>query len=145
MKFLFQICLKVCIIMIIMILTVYFEVEYMSGLDMVWAVRGLHLFSSFRLRAIYYRPAAHLAKLLLLVLYAATFRSIGAQAFGMTGLLLLLALAILALRPFRLTVFNVAMAVGYFCLTGDALFGAIITQFNPTQVRRLGGGGCARR
>ena len=110
----------------------------MSGLDMVWAVRGLHLFSSFRLCAIYYRPVVHLVKLLILILYAATFQSTSAQAISMTVLLLLVALLVLAVRPFRLTIFNVMMAVGYFCLTGNALFGAVITQFNPTQVRKKG-------
>ncbi|KAK7099717.1 hypothetical protein V1264_022782 [Littorina saxatilis] len=110
------------------------EVEYMSGLDVVWAVRGLHLFSSYRLRAVYYRPAVHMVKLLILVLYAATFQNTGAQAISMTVVLFLVVLLVLAVRPFRLTVFNVVMVICYSCLTGDALFGAIITQFNPTQV-----------
>ena len=111
------------------------QAEYMSGLDMVWAVRALHLFSSFRLRAIYYRPTMHLVKLVILVIYAATFQSSSAQAFGMMGLLVVVALVALAVRPFRLTVFNVVLVFGYFCLTADALFGGVITQFNPTQVR----------
>ncbi|XP_076462253.1 uncharacterized protein LOC143294718 [Babylonia areolata] len=110
------------------------EVEYMSGLDVVWTVHAFHLFSSFRLRAIYYRPLAHLVKLLVLVLYAATFQSIRAQAISMVVVLLLLALLILAVRPYRLTAFNVAMAMGYFCLSGDALFGAVLTQYDPTEV-----------
>ncbi|KAL8586792.1 hypothetical protein ACOMHN_061305 [Nucella lapillus] len=110
------------------------EVEYMSGLDVVWTVHAFHLFSSFRLRAIYFRPAVHLLKLLLLVLYGATFQSISAQATSMMVLLLLAALLTLAVRPFRLTVFNVAMAMGYFCLAGDALFGTVLTQFDPTEV-----------
>lgn len=110
------------------------EVEYMSGLDVVWAVKSLYLFSSFNLRAIYYRPVAHMVKLLLLVIYAASFQNISGQAMGFAVVLLLVAVGMMVLRPFRLMLFNVVTSLGYFCLTGDAVFGAVITQFRLAEI-----------
>ena len=56
------------------------------------------------------------------------------QAISYSLVLLFIAITFVAVRPFRLTLFNVVAALGYFTLTGDAVFGAIITQFNPTQI-----------
>lgn len=110
------------------------QVEYMSGLDVVWEVRSFYIFSSFRLRGIYYRPITHFIKLTILIIYAATFQSIMAQAICMAVLLTLLGLVALLVRPFRVTAFNIMLVLGIMCLAGDAIFGTVITQFSPIEV-----------
>lgn len=110
------------------------EVEYMSGLDVVWAVRGFHIFSSFHLRAIYFRPSAHLIKFLILIIYAATFRVLLAQAVCIGVILFFSAIFGIAARPFRIMAFNVMFVVGCFCLVGDAVYGGMLTQYNAVEV-----------
>lgn len=111
------------------------EVEYMSGLDVVWAVRGFHIFSSFHLRAIYYRPIAHLVKLLLLIFYAATFRSLLAQAVCAGVVLFIVGVFAAVARPFRITAFNIMLSLGCACLVGDAVFGGMLSQYNSVEVK----------
>ncbi|XP_050403384.1 uncharacterized protein LOC126819417 [Patella vulgata] len=110
------------------------EMEYMSGLDVVWVVKGFHLFSSFNLRAIWYRPIMQIFKLTLLVVYTAAFSHIFAQAIATASVLFVFWLLILILRPFRLTSFNVLLGFGYLCLIGDAVFGSSIASYKPSQV-----------
>ncbi|RUS78397.1 hypothetical protein EGW08_013845, partial [Elysia chlorotica] len=110
------------------------EVEYEAGLDIVWAVQGFHLFSSFRLCAVYYRPIAHLFKLLLLVFFSALFYEIHAQAICVAVALSLAAITVLVVRPFRVTSFNVALCLSLGSLAGNALFGSVVTSVTPATV-----------
>ncbi|KAK7501125.1 hypothetical protein BaRGS_00007610 [Batillaria attramentaria] len=110
------------------------EVEYMSGLDVVWAVRGFHIFSSFRLCAIYYRPVAHIVKFLMLIAYAATFQSLLAQAVCIGIVMGAVGIFGAVARPFRITAFNVMLVLGCACLVGDAVYGGMLTQYNAVEV-----------
>nr|KAG5709594.1 hypothetical protein BaRGS_001644 [Batillaria attramentaria] len=111
-----------------------FKVEYMSGLDVVWAVRGFHIFSSFRLCAIYYRPVAHIVKFLMLIAYAATFQSLLAQAVCIGIVMGAVGIFGAVARPFRITAFNVMLVLGCACLVGDAVYGGMLTQYNAVEV-----------
>ncbi|GFN79129.1 hypothetical protein PoB_000563500 [Plakobranchus ocellatus] len=110
------------------------EVEYEAGLDVVWAVQGFYLFSSFRLCAVYYRPLVHMIKLLLLVFFSALFLEIHAQAICTAVILALSAIAVPLVRPFRVTSFNVALGLSLGCLAGNAVFGSVVTSVTPADV-----------
>ncbi|XP_025111516.1 uncharacterized protein LOC112574565 [Pomacea canaliculata] len=110
------------------------EVEYMSGLDVVWEVEGFHIFSSFRLNAVYYRPVIHTLKLILLVIYAMAYQHITVQAVLVAVVLFIMAVTGGVLRPFRVMLFNIVFVLGFFCLAGDAIFGSVITQYSSVEV-----------
>ncbi|ESO89671.1 hypothetical protein LOTGIDRAFT_234257 [Lottia gigantea] len=110
------------------------EMEYMSGLDVIWVVKGFHLFSSFNLRAVFYRPIIQFFKLVLLIVYAAAFSNIFAQALSTAVVLSAFWLLMLYLRPFRITSFNVMVIFGYLCLLGDVIFGSCISYSKPSLV-----------
>lgn len=113
------------------------QVEYMSGLDVVWEVEGFHIFSSFRLHAVYYRPVIHTLKLILLVIYAMAYQHITVQAVLVAVVLFIMAVTGGVLRPFRVMLFNIVFVLGFFCLAGDAIFGSVITQYSSVEVRQL--------
>ncbi|XP_071119124.1 uncharacterized protein [Haliotis cracherodii] len=110
------------------------EMEYMSGLDVLWIVKGFHIFSSFRLRSAYFRPFLHFFKFVLLCIYAAAVQDIFAQALATTGTLLILLLAVAIIRPFRITSFNVFLIFGYLCLLGDCIMGSCVASVPPSEV-----------
>ena len=110
------------------------EVEYEAGLDVVWAVQGFYLFSSFRLCAVYYRPMVHMIKLLLLVFFSALFLEIHAQAICVAVILTIAAVTVPVVRPFRVTSFNVALCLSLGSLAGNALFGSVVTSVTPATV-----------
>ncbi|XP_046561288.1 LOW QUALITY PROTEIN: uncharacterized protein LOC124270288 [Haliotis rubra] len=110
------------------------EMEYMSGLDVLWIVKGFHIFSSFRLRSAYFRPFLHFFKFVLLSIYAAAVQNIFAQALATTGTLFVLLLAVTIIRPFRITSFNVFFVVGYLCLLGDCIMGSCLASVPPSEV-----------
>ncbi|XP_005107153.1 uncharacterized protein LOC101860523 [Aplysia californica] len=110
------------------------EVEYMAGLDVVWAVQGFNLFSSFRLPAAFYRPVVVLAKLIILIIFSAAYTSIYNQSVALAVILCLYALSVPLVRPFRVMSFNVALGLSLGCLAGDAVFGAVIASVTPATV-----------
>ena len=110
------------------------EVEYEAGLDVVWAVQGFHLFSSFRLCAVYYRPIVHMFKLMLLIFFSALFLEIHAQAICMAVALTLAALLMPLIRPFRVASFNVVLCLSLSSLAGNAIFGSVVTSVTPASV-----------
>lgn len=110
------------------------EVEYMSGLDVVWAVQGYHFFSSFNLRAVYFKPIVHMVKLVLLIIFAAADYNILNQAVSLCIILSLLAIVVIAVRPYRVTSFNVILSLSVGCLAGDCIFGAMIASVTPATV-----------
>ena len=110
------------------------EVEYMAGLDVVWEVQGFSMFSSFHLRAIFYRPVVMIAKLIILIVFSAAYSSIEDQSSAMAAILGIYGLLIIILRPFRVSSFNVAIVLLLNCLCGDATLGAMIAATTPADV-----------
>ena len=110
------------------------EMEYMSGLDVIWLVKGFHIFSSFRLNGVHYRSAMHIFKLLLLIVYASLYQYILPQAITTTVLLILAWFIFLIIRPFRILIFNLVFIICFVCLIGDAVFGASIANVRPIEV-----------
>ncbi|XP_041358588.1 uncharacterized protein LOC121375280 [Gigantopelta aegis] len=110
------------------------EMEYMSGLDVIWLVKGFHIFSSFRLNGVHYRSAMHIFKLLLLIAYASLYEYILPQAVTTAVLLILMWLLFVIILPFRILSFNLLFIICFLCLIGDAVFGASIANVRPSDV-----------
>ena len=113
------------------------ETEYVHGLDVLWVVAGFHIFSSFKMSGAYFRPAMHLVHLVLLIFYATCANDIFLQAVFINVLMLVVAIAFIIVRPFRVSAFNIMLIIGYLCLCSNVLVGTMITSFDSFTVQSV--------
>ena len=113
------------------------EMEYACGLDMLWVVGNFHIFSSFRKNGAHFRAGLYYFNFLVLVLYAAFFKSITTQAMLVDIILCLAMIAVMVLRPFRVTAYNGMLAVNMLCLTLNGLLGALQVKFTASTVQMV--------
>ena len=111
------------------------ETEYVQGLDILWLVSGFHIFSSFKRYGAYLRPTLFLLELVLLVLYGFLFQFINIQALSILGILAVMLIAFLIVRPYRIPAFNVMLILNYTCLAGFCLIGTLKTFFDSITLR----------
>lgn len=106
------------------------ESEYKVGLSKAWLYSDMYLYSSFRFWGMYHRAIVQMVKLVLLIVYIATFNNIVNQAWVTAAILAVCFVLFLFIRPYRLTSFNVILAINYLALFGLTLIGAMKTEFN---------------
>lgn len=101
------------------------ETEYKLHLNLSWLYDSCFLFSSFKYRGVYYRPIIQIMKALILIIYAAAFRSIQNQSMIICIFLFFAFLIFVFIRPYRLTSCNVFLIFNLLALTGDTFMGAL--------------------
>ncbi|OWF42111.1 uncharacterized protein LOC110461556 [Mizuhopecten yessoensis] len=106
------------------------ESEYKIGLSKAWLYSDMYLYSSFRFWGIYHRVIIQIVKMILLIIYVATFKNIVTQAWTLAAFLAIFFVLFLFIRPYRLTSFNVMLVMSYLVLFGLTLIGAMKTEFN---------------
>ena len=102
------------------------EAEYLYGLDPMWAVTNFFLFVSYRKQGAYFKACLNLLDILLIFAYAFLFNYTTVQSLLTTGLLLVTALGVIIIRPFRILAFNLMAIVSFVCLGVQALLGALV-------------------
>ncbi|XP_071800080.1 uncharacterized protein [Asterias amurensis] len=110
------------------------EMEYAHGLDIIWAVKLYHLFSSFRLIWCYYRPIMFFFKFILLGAYASLLWYPMWQMGVFLVVVCLMFLAIIIRRPFRMTSFNVCIMINFFCMLCFSVMGLMQNLFDTSSV-----------
>jgi len=110
------------------------ETEYKIHLNRSWLYDSLWIFSSFKHRGRYYRSALQLVKLVLLVIFAGAFNSIKLQSLLTTLWLLVVFIAAVVCRPFRLTSCNVFLAFSILCNIGNGFLGSMIAAYTPYTI-----------
>ncbi|XP_013381613.1 uncharacterized protein LOC106152545 isoform X1 [Lingula anatina] len=111
------------------------ETEYVQGLDVLWMVSGFHIFSSFKRVSVYFRPALHICKFMLLALYAGLYRYLFWQAVVTTSILFGMLFFFVFWRPYRVSAFNFMLIMSFLCLMFNSLIGAMITSFTPATLQ----------
>ena len=106
------------------------ETEYKLHLNLSWLYDSCFLFSSFKYRGVYYRPLVQIMKVIILIIYAAAFRSIEYQSMAVTIFLFLACLVFVFIRPFRLTSCSGFLIFGLLALTGNCFMGALRAAYN---------------
>ncbi|XP_060587857.1 uncharacterized protein LOC132743356 [Ruditapes philippinarum] len=107
------------------------ETEYKIHLNRAWLNDSVWIFSSFKHRGRYYRTALQLVKLVLLIIFAAAFNYIKLQALLTCILLLLVVVAAIVTRPFRLTSLNAFLVFSLLCNVANTFLGALLTNYTP--------------
>ncbi|XP_060064768.1 uncharacterized protein LOC132545115 [Ylistrum balloti] len=106
------------------------ESEYKIGLGKAWLYSDMYLYSSFRFWGIYHRVVVQIVKMILLIIYVATFKNIVTQAWTVAAFLAIFFVFFIFIRPYRLTSFNIMLGMSYLLLLGLTLIGAMKTEFN---------------
>merc|ERR1712212_196120 len=101
---------------------------YANGVDVLWAVSRLYLFSSFHRGAIYFRPIILIIKFILVIATSAFFNNLVQQAVLCCLLLFATSGGILIVRPHRIPIFNVFLFLNFLFLSIDALIGALLAK-----------------
>ncbi|XP_072019322.1 uncharacterized protein [Amphiura filiformis] len=99
------------------------EAEYGHSLDTIWYLKLYHLFSSFKLFWVYYRPITFFLKLLLIVAYATMLWYPMFQMIIFLVPLVILFIIFLIKRPFRVASFNFQLLINYLCMIILAFMG----------------------
>ena len=113
------------------------EAEYVHGLDVLWAVGGFHVFSSFKKRGAHYRAAMHVVTAVILVFYAALPHHMFAQALLINLILFCAWVAFIVIRPYRVTSFNVMLILTFLCLNCNCMMGCLVSNTSSTTVRNV--------
>lgn len=101
------------------------ESEYAHSLDLIWAFNLYHLFSSFRLFWVYYRPVMFLLKLAFILAYGTLLWYPTWQVGCFAVPILLMFVVSLVKWPFRVTSFNPQLSITLFCLLLLASLGVV--------------------
>ena len=113
------------------------EVEYSQGLDVMWLVASFHIFSSFKKRGAHFRAALHIMSFVILALYAGLFSHTFAQGLTISMVLLVMFIAFIILRPYRVSVFNYYLIFCYLCLVANCMIGALVASFDAFSLRTV--------
>ena len=113
------------------------ETEYVQGLDILYIVGNFHVFSSFKKHGAHYRTTLILMGYVILIFYAGLFKHIFAQAVIINGILFLMWLAFIIIRPYRVPAFNYMLVVTYLCLNCGCLIGALRTNFTSFTLQTI--------
>ena len=92
------------------------EAEYAHSLDLIWALKHYHMFSSFKIFWTYYQPVMIFLKLIFIVAYAAMLWVQTWQMLVFTIPILLLFVIIIFKWPFRVTSFNFQQIINVLCM-----------------------------
>ncbi|XP_069126888.1 uncharacterized protein [Argopecten irradians] len=106
------------------------ESEYKIGLSKAWLYSDMYLYSSYRFWGMYHRVVIQIVKMILLIVYVATFKNIVTQAWTTAAFLAVFFVFFIFVRPYRLTSFNIMLVMNYLLLMGLTLIGAMKTEFN---------------
>ena len=99
------------------------EAEYAHSLDTIWYLKLYHMFSSFKLFWVYYRPVTFLVKLIIVAAYATMMWYPMFQMIVFLAPLVILFLIFLIKRPFRVASFNFQLIINYLCMILLAFMG----------------------
>ena len=110
------------------------ETEYKIHLNRSWLNDSLWVFSPFKHRGRYYRTFMQVAKLVMLIIFASAFQHINIQALVSAIWLLLVFIALLVVRPFRLTSCNAFLIFSVLCNLGNCFIGALLASYNPYTI-----------
>lgn len=92
------------------------EAEYGHSLDLIWALKHYHMFSSFNIFWTYYYPIMFFLKLIFIVAYSAMLWLSTWQMLVFVIPVLLLFAIILFKWPFRVTSFNFQLGINLLCM-----------------------------
>ncbi|XP_071500610.1 uncharacterized protein [Diadema antillarum] len=99
------------------------EAEYAHSLDLIWALNLYHMFSSFSLFWVYFRPIMFFLKLIFIVAYAAMLWLPTWQMLVITIPILLLFVVMVVKWPFRVRCFNFQLGLTFLCMLILAFMG----------------------
>jgi len=105
------------------------ETEYANGVDVLWAICCLYLFSSFHRRAVLFRPILQIIKGLLIIAVAFGHNNMFNQAVFCSLVLFGCGVMIIIMRPHRVPILNALLVINFLCLGIDALIGAFLARF----------------
>ncbi|XP_041475201.1 uncharacterized protein LOC121423779 [Lytechinus variegatus] len=92
------------------------EAEFAHSLDLIWALKHYHMFSSFKLFWTYYYPIMHFLKFIFIIAYSAMLWLPTWQMLVFVIPVLLLFAIIIFKWPFRVTSFNFQLAINLLCM-----------------------------
>lgn len=110
------------------------ETEYKIHLNRSWLYDSMWIFSSFKHRGRYYRSTLQIVKLILLIIFAGAFNNIKLQSMLTAIFLLIVVIAALICRPFRLTSCNAFLVFSLLCNIGNAFLGSLIAAYTPFTI-----------
>ena len=110
------------------------EMEYLHGLDMIWIIGGFQIFASYRRPGVHYRAALVILYGLILAVYGALHQHSFIQIVIINCILFIMFIGLVAVRPFRIKIFNFMLAINFLCLSFNALLGCFKSSFEATTI-----------